>query len=90
MTVQSNVFDQSSHAAERLAKAAFDLPVPRPGGSVSAGTPGDAVLWYDSAQARGQAETLLSRLARDTGTAVVCSTHDPLVIEQVDTEIRLG
>jgi ABC-type lipoprotein export system ATPase subunit len=33
---------------------------------------------------------LLSRLARDTGAAVVCATHDPLVIEQSDTSISLG
>jgi ABC-type lipoprotein export system ATPase subunit len=33
---------------------------------------------------------LLSRLARDTGAAVVCATHDPLVIEQSDTSIRLA
>jgi ABC-type lipoprotein export system ATPase subunit len=33
---------------------------------------------------------LLSRLARDTGAAVVCATHDPLVIEQSDTAIPLG
>jgi ABC-type lipoprotein export system ATPase subunit len=32
---------------------------------------------------------LLARLARDTGAAVVCSTHDQLVIEQADTEFRL-
>jgi ABC-type lipoprotein export system ATPase subunit len=32
---------------------------------------------------------LLSRLARDTGSAVVCATHDPLVIEQSDTSISL-
>jgi putative ABC transport system ATP-binding protein len=32
---------------------------------------------------------LLARLARDTGAAVVCSTHDQLVIEQADTELRL-
>jgi len=32
---------------------------------------------------------LLSRLARDTGAAVVCATHDPLVIEQSDTSISL-
>ena len=32
---------------------------------------------------------LLSRLARDTGAAVVCSTHDPLVIEQADDELKL-
>jgi len=33
---------------------------------------------------------LLSRLARDTGAAVVCATHDPLVIEQADAQIALG
>jgi putative ABC transport system ATP-binding protein len=32
---------------------------------------------------------LLARLARDTGCAVVCSTHDPLVLEQADDRIRL-
>ena len=29
-------------------------------------------------------------LARDHGTAVVCATHDPLVIEQADAELALG
>jgi len=33
---------------------------------------------------------LLARLARDTGAAVVCATHDPLVIEQSDSAISLG
>jgi ABC-type lipoprotein export system ATPase subunit len=33
---------------------------------------------------------LLSRLARETGAAVVCATHDPLVIEQADTRISLS
>jgi ABC-type lipoprotein export system ATPase subunit len=33
---------------------------------------------------------LLARLARDTGAAVVCATHDPLVIEQSDTSISLA
>jgi ABC-type lipoprotein export system ATPase subunit len=32
---------------------------------------------------------LLARLARDTGAAVACSTHDPLVIEQADAQITL-
>jgi ABC-type lipoprotein export system ATPase subunit len=32
---------------------------------------------------------LLARLARDTGAAVVCATHDPLVIEQADHQIGL-
>jgi ABC-type lipoprotein export system ATPase subunit len=33
---------------------------------------------------------LLGRLARDTGAAVVCATHDPLVIEQADSRISLS
>jgi ABC-type lipoprotein export system ATPase subunit len=33
---------------------------------------------------------LLGRLARDTGCAVVCSTHDPLVLEQADEQVTLG
>jgi ABC-type lipoprotein export system ATPase subunit len=33
---------------------------------------------------------LLARLARQTGAAVVCATHDPLVIEQADVEIPLS
>jgi ABC-type lipoprotein export system ATPase subunit len=33
---------------------------------------------------------LLSRLARDTGAAVICATHDPLVMEQSDTTVSLG
>ena len=33
---------------------------------------------------------LLARLARDTGAAVVCATHDPLVIEQADSRIPLS
>jgi putative ABC transport system ATP-binding protein len=33
---------------------------------------------------------LLSSLARDTGAAVVCATHDPLVIEQADEELALA
>ena len=33
---------------------------------------------------------LLARLARDTGAAVLCSTHDPLVIEQADARLTLG
>ncbi len=32
---------------------------------------------------------LLARLARDTGAAVVCASHDALVIEQADDELRL-
>jgi ABC-type lipoprotein export system ATPase subunit len=33
---------------------------------------------------------LLARLARDTGAAVLCATHDPLVIEQADEALRVG
>jgi ABC-type lipoprotein export system ATPase subunit len=33
---------------------------------------------------------LLARLARDTGAAVVCATHDPLLIEQADAELPLA
>ena len=32
---------------------------------------------------------LLRSLARDAGAAVVCATHDPLVIEQADAELAL-
>jgi ABC-type lipoprotein export system ATPase subunit len=32
---------------------------------------------------------LLARLARERGTAVVCATHDPLVIEQADDVLAL-
>jgi ABC-type lipoprotein export system ATPase subunit len=32
---------------------------------------------------------LLAKLARDTGTAVLCSTHDPLVMEQADSNLAL-
>ena len=34
--------------------------------------------------------TLLSTLARETGAAVVCATHDPVVIEQADAELPLA
>jgi ABC-type lipoprotein export system ATPase subunit len=33
---------------------------------------------------------LLARLARDTGAAVACATHDSLVIEQADRQISLS
>jgi ABC-type lipoprotein export system ATPase subunit len=42
----------------------------------------------DSANAIGIA-VLLAQLARDTGAAVVCSTHDRLVIEQADDRTTL-
>ena len=34
--------------------------------------------------------TLLRRLAHETGAAVVCATHDPLVLEQADQELSLA
>jgi ABC-type lipoprotein export system ATPase subunit len=34
--------------------------------------------------------TLLSALARETGAAVVCATHDPVVIAQADAELALA
>jgi ABC-type lipoprotein export system ATPase subunit len=43
----------------------------------------------DSANALAIA-VLLARLARETGAAVLCATHDPLVIEQADDELQLG
>jgi ABC-type lipoprotein export system ATPase subunit len=33
---------------------------------------------------------LLSALARESGAAVVCATHDPVVIEQADSELALA
>jgi ABC-type lipoprotein export system ATPase subunit len=57
---------------------------------------GPALLIADEPTARlDQANALavaalLARLARETGTAVLCATHDPLVIEQADAEIPLG
>jgi ABC-type lipoprotein export system ATPase subunit len=43
----------------------------------------------DEANARAVA-TLLSALARTTGAAVVCATHDPLVIEHADAQVSLS
>ncbi len=43
----------------------------------------------DQANARAAGE-LLRRLARETGAAVVCATHDAAVIEQADVELVLG
>ena len=34
--------------------------------------------------------TLFVRLAREYGAAVVCATHDPLLIEQADETLKLG
>ncbi len=42
----------------------------------------------DQANARAVGE-LLAQLARETGTAVVCATHDGAVIEHVDAELLL-
>jgi ABC-type lipoprotein export system ATPase subunit len=33
---------------------------------------------------------LFSRLARSSGTGIVCASHDPLIVEQADSELRLG
>jgi ABC-type lipoprotein export system ATPase subunit len=42
-------------------------------------------------EANGRAVALLlAALARESGAAVVCATHDPLVIEQADEELPLG
>jgi ABC-type lipoprotein export system ATPase subunit len=43
----------------------------------------------DEANARAVAE-LLARLAHESGTAVVCATHDVAVIDQADAELALG
>jgi ABC-type lipoprotein export system ATPase subunit len=43
----------------------------------------------DQANARAVGE-LLARLAHESGTAVVCATHDGAVIEHVDSELVLG
>src|SRR5205823_5596064 len=34
--------------------------------------------------------TLLARIARETASAVVCATHDPILIEQADAELSLA
>ena len=33
---------------------------------------------------------LLAGLARETGAAIVCATHDPIVTEHADAELRLA
>jgi ABC-type lipoprotein export system ATPase subunit len=43
----------------------------------------------DQANAR-TLSVLLSTLARETGAAVVCATHDPVVIEHADSELSLA
>ena len=43
-----------------------------------------------TAPTRSPCALLLARLARDTGAAVVCATHDPLVIEQADSTLSLS
>jgi ABC-type lipoprotein export system ATPase subunit len=43
----------------------------------------------DQANARAVGE-LLARLAYETGTAVICATHDAAVIEQVDAKVLLA
>jgi ABC-type lipoprotein export system ATPase subunit len=34
--------------------------------------------------------SLFARLAREHGVAIVCATHDPLLVEQADAELPLG
>ena len=54
------------------------------------------LLLVDEPTARldqGNAHTLavlLSTLARETGAAVVCATHDPVVIEHADAQLSLS
>jgi putative ABC transport system ATP-binding protein len=43
----------------------------------------------DEANAAAIAE-LLGRLAREVGTAVVCATHDPVVLDRADEQIALA
>jgi ABC-type lipoprotein export system ATPase subunit len=43
----------------------------------------------DQANALG-VTNLLADLARETGAAIVCATHDPIVIESADSQLRLG
>jgi ABC-type lipoprotein export system ATPase subunit len=43
----------------------------------------------DEANARAIG-ALLERLARDTGAAIVCATHDPVLIEHADSEVPLA
>jgi ABC-type lipoprotein export system ATPase subunit len=43
----------------------------------------------DQANAKAVGE-LLARLARESGAAVVCATHDAAVIEHADSELVLG
>jgi ABC-type lipoprotein export system ATPase subunit len=49
----------------------------------------EPTAWLDEANARGVG-ALLAELAHSTGTAVVCATHDPAVIEHADSEVPLG
>jgi ABC-type lipoprotein export system ATPase subunit len=83
--------DRGEHRAARLSAgerqrvAVARAVAPRP-----------ALLLADEPTARLDQENaiavagLLARLAEDFETAVVCATHDPLVIEQADVEIALG
>jgi ABC-type lipoprotein export system ATPase subunit len=58
--------------------------------------PAPALLLLDEPTARlDQANALaigelLARVARERGVAVVCATHDPVVIEQADAELSLA
>jgi ABC-type lipoprotein export system ATPase subunit len=43
----------------------------------------------DEANARGVGR-LFAELAATTGTAIICATHDPVLIEQARHEVALG
>ena len=43
----------------------------------------------DEANARAVG-ALFAELARSTGAAIVCATHDPVLVEQADAELALG
>jgi len=43
----------------------------------------------DEANARAVG-ALFAALARKTGTAIVCATHDPVLIEHAEVQVALG
>ena len=91
---------QGERARVAIARAAASLAMPHGGHAGSAGVAvgfaarpklllaDEPTSRLDGANAVAVAH-LLARLARETGAAVLCATHDPLVIEQADDELRL-
>ena len=91
---------QGERARVAIARAAASLAMPHGGHAGSAGVAvgfaarpklllaDEPTSRLDGANAIAVAH-LLARLARDTGAAVLCATHDPLVIEQADNELKL-